>query len=580
MSDRKIRFCFSVLLIISLLAACTPEQIEVVITPTVLKKINVTVSILPQQYFVERIGGDLVDIDLFVEPGKDPHSYKPTQRQMDDLVNAQIYFTIGLAFESDWAGRFKEINNNLTIVDTSQGIERSPYTSIEELSSITQDSVNGTLDPHIWNSPDLVKIISENIYVALIEVDPGNQNVYKANLDNFINDIETLDEELNNILGGLSNHTVMVYHPAWDYFARDYGLKVIPIEINQREPTVSELAQIVEIAKKERIHTIFAQANIEETSSITVSKAIEGNISQIDPLAYDWIKNLSAVASAFAAELGITVVTAEPIQITVSIPPLKYFVERIGGENVDVSVILPQDSNPLTYKPDEEQLIALGQKSVYFTNNLPFESAFITQAKKTYPKLQIVNTTERISHVSVYDHYQVKLGSLPEDVSSTAMDQHTWMSPTMAKSQAEVVRDTLTGIDPVRDEYYRLNYKAFTADIDTLIETSKATLSSRRISKFMVLHPSMGYYGDEFKLEMLPIQIGTYKPNQTEIIERIVLAKQEGINTIFAQPRFDSKNAEIIANELNGNLIIIDPLSEDWLNNQYSITNLIAQSIQ
>ncbi len=160
------------------------------------------------------------------------------------------------------------------------------------------------------------------------------------------------------------------------------------------------------------------------------------------------------------------------------------------------------------------------------------------------------------------------------------MDQHTWMSPTMAKSQAEVIRDTLTCLDPVRDEFYRLNYKAFTADVDTLIETNKATLSSRRISKFMILHPSMGYYGDEFKLEMLPIEIGTYKPDQTEIIERIVLAKQEGINTVFTQPRFDSKNAEIIANEINGNLVIIDPLSEDWLNNQYNIANALVQSIQ
>ena len=289
---------------------------------------------------------------------------------------------------------------------------------------------------------------------------------------------------------------------------------------------------------------------------------------------------MRSITKIFSSELGRTFIIATPLDVTVSIPPQKYFVERVGGDHVNVNVIMPNNSNPLTYKPDDEMLLSIGQTSAYFTIGMPFEEAFLKDIIVSYPELKIVDTAERVSRFSVYDHFKVALAGFPETISASDIDPHIWMSPTMAKSQAEVILDALTELDPKREEDFKANYRSFTADIDTLFEEAVDQLTTRQISKFMLLHPSMGYYGDEYKLEMLPIQIGTRKPNQAEIVELIILARKEKINTIFAQPQFDTNSASIIANEIGVELIMFDPLSEDWLENQYYITNSMAESIQ
>jgi len=569
--DNKISKNFiSLFLFFSLLCACSPEQQEITDTPVISKKIDVTVSILPQQYFVERIGREYVDINLIVEPGQDPHNYQPTQEQIADLINTKIYFTIGLEFENFLDEALQTTKNNLRIVDTSTGVDKISYSTTN----------NAPIDPHIWTSPNSVKIISKNIYAALVEADPDNQDVYYNNFNEFISDINLLEEDLNSKFTGNSNNTIMVYHPAWEYFARDFGLNIITIEVNGQEPDLAKINELILSAKKNKILTIYTQPDIEETTSSKIAIAVEGKTKSIDPLAYDWINNLTLFSNMTLEDSQATILNAEPLKIAVSIPPLKYFAERIGGRYVDATIILPEGANPLTYKTDPNSLLLVDQNSAYFTTGLPFEEEFVVQLSKEYPDLEIIDTTERVNIVSTYDHYKVSLAGFPEVATSNELDPHIWMSPAMARSQAEVILDTLTGLDPARDSIYRTNYRALTADIDELLIDSKTKLTDRSISKFMILHPALGYYGDEYKLEMLPINKGTRSPVQNEIIELIVQARVENINTVFVQPQFDSKDAQIIANELKGKVVMIDPLSEDWLDTQITITDAIAESIK
>ena len=134
--------------------------------------LNVTVSILPQTYFVERIGGEHVDVNVMVQPGNSPATYEPKPEQLTSLSKADAYISIGVPFESAWLDKIAAANKNMRMVDTTQGIEK-----------VSQD-------PHIWLSPELVKIQSQTIYEALSELDPAHEAEFKANLDAFIADIE------------------------------------------------------------------------------------------------------------------------------------------------------------------------------------------------------------------------------------------------------------------------------------------------------------------------------------------------------------------------------------------------------
>lgn len=255
------------------------------------EKLTVTVSILPQQYFVERIGGDLVDVTVMVEPGQSPATYEPKTDQMVALSNSDAYISIGVPFESSWLEKIQSANTEMELVDTTQGIDRHATAS-------------GGFDPHIWLSPSLVKIQSETIYAAFAELDPDNAAEYKANLDDFINDIDALDADIRAALENVGTKKFIVFHPAWGYFASDYGLEQISIEVDGQEPSAQELADLITLAEEEGIKVIFVQPEFSQEDAKTIAEEIGGQVLPISPLNADWLENLRMVADTFATVLS------------------------------------------------------------------------------------------------------------------------------------------------------------------------------------------------------------------------------------------------------------------------------------
>jgi len=247
--------------------------------------LNITVSILPQKYFVERIGGEHVEVNVMVEPGTSPATYEPKPGQLTALSEAAAYVSIGVPFEDAWLDKIASVNSDMLIVDTTQSIEKM-----------------GT-DPHIWLSPSLVKIQSQTIYQALAQLDSAHEADYKANLDSFTADIDDLDAEIRETLTGLKTRKFMVFHPAWGYFARDYGLEMIPIEVSGQEPSAAELAALVTEAREEGIKVIFAQPEFSTKDAETIANEIGGEVLLISSLAPDWLDNLRKVAQTFAEVL-------------------------------------------------------------------------------------------------------------------------------------------------------------------------------------------------------------------------------------------------------------------------------------
>ena len=301
-------------------ADSNPET-QISASKTTSEVLAITVSILPQEYFVEKIGGDRVEVNIMVEPGASPATYEPKPQQMKAVSEAEAYVSIGVPFEKAWMEKIKGANPQILVIDSAQGIERMEMVEHhhheeekaehnhdhdhedEKAAGERHDHGEENLDPHIWLSPQLVKVQAENIYQGLVKIDPENEAEYQANLEQFLTEIDQLNGQIKQNLAGIENRQFIVFHPAWGYFARDYDLEQVSIEVGGQEPSAAELGDIVKEAQEENIQVIFAQPEFSTKSAETIAQEIGGKVSLITPLAPDWSNNLLQVSQTFAEVL-------------------------------------------------------------------------------------------------------------------------------------------------------------------------------------------------------------------------------------------------------------------------------------
>ena len=252
------------------------------------EKIIILVSILPQADFVEQVGGDRVHVEVMIPPGANPATYEPSSSQLKAVNNARLYVKVGsgLPFEHVWLHRISSINPDMHIVDTSQEVSVIPG------------------DPHIWLSPRSVMIQVENIYHGMIRADRHNKDYYYRNKMQYLSELEDLDREINTTLSGNKNRTFLVFHPSWGYFARDYNLTMIAVEIEGKEPSVGDVAQLIQTAREHNIKHIFVQPQFSTKSAEVIANEIGGEVVPLDPLAKDYIANMRLVSHTFAQGLS------------------------------------------------------------------------------------------------------------------------------------------------------------------------------------------------------------------------------------------------------------------------------------
>ncbi len=256
----------------------------------------VTVSLLPQRFFVEKIAGDLVRVIVMVPPGYSPATYAPTPRQLQELSRSRLYFRIGhIPFEKAWLGKIADSNPGLGIVDTSRGVELIAGHDHEN-----ERNQHTGIDPHIWLSPQAVKVQVEHIWRALAKEFPRYEEIYKKNFDQFISEIDELDRHIRRLLSTRQGNTFMVFHPAWGYFAREYGLVQLAIEVEGKSPNPADMKRIVEEAVRKNIRLIFIQKQFDTHSAQAVAAEIGARLVPLDPLAEDWLDNMRQMARAFA----------------------------------------------------------------------------------------------------------------------------------------------------------------------------------------------------------------------------------------------------------------------------------------
>ncbi|MBD3370008.1 cation ABC transporter substrate-binding protein [Candidatus Fermentibacteria bacterium] len=266
--------------------------------------LQVATSILPQKYFVHRIAADRADVIVMVPSGASPATYEPSSEDLRMLSEADLYLTVGVPFERVWLDRFESINPSMKVVSTIEGLNRR---SIDrwapgKASHRGEDHhhAQGNPDPHVWLSPEMVKTQAENIAEALTELDPQNASVYESQLQAFVSDLETLQSEIDSILRPMRGSAFMVFHPSWGYFADEFGLRQLPIEIEGREPTPSELAGILDHADSAGIRAILVAPQFSTGTARTIAREIGAELVEADPLAEGWRENLLRVAERIA----------------------------------------------------------------------------------------------------------------------------------------------------------------------------------------------------------------------------------------------------------------------------------------
>lgn len=267
-----------------------------------LAKPLVFVSILPQRHFLQRIGGDQLDVRVMVLPGASPATYEPSPRQMARLAEARAYFAIGVPFENAWLERFKAVNPDLEIIRSDQGVPKRSMISHEHLDAHqTDDHHQGSPDPHIWLSPELVTMQARNMYQGLVQIDPDNTSFYRANLKAFLQELDRLDANIRSIFDPLpaGSRSFMVFHPAWGYFAQAFDLHQIPIESEGKEPSPGQLARIIRHGREKNISVIFVQPQFSKKSARVIAQEMGAQVVAVDPLAEEWEKNLLTAARAF-----------------------------------------------------------------------------------------------------------------------------------------------------------------------------------------------------------------------------------------------------------------------------------------
>ena len=263
------------------------------------EKLNVFVSILPQKYFVEQVGKELVDVQVMIGPGQNPTTYEPTPRQMVQISKAKIYFSIGVPFENAWLPKVRKNNKNLVIVDCCESLID---TSITPHQASEHDVFHS--DPHIWSSPIKVIQLVEQITEQLVAIDTSNTELYRKSATVFIQKLLELDSEIKTKTKGLIKRDLIVSHPSWSYFAREYGFVQIPIEQNGKEIQASAMVHLIEDAKQKKIKAVFVQPQFNNKAAEVIAQEIGAKLIMLDPLAMDYIANMQEVTEKIVEGLS------------------------------------------------------------------------------------------------------------------------------------------------------------------------------------------------------------------------------------------------------------------------------------
>ncbi len=256
----------------------------------------VTVSILPQKTFVQKIAGNDFDVQVLVPHGASPESYSLLPSQLKKVSRSEAWFRLGyIGFELSWKDKVEQLNPNMEVVDLSEGLELIAGKEEQHGDHVHLEGV----DPHIWLSPKLVKQMAGKMTEVLAGLNPENSDKYNANYQEFVKETDQLDAQIREALKDHQGKSFITFHPSLTYFAHEYGLVQYPLESGGKEPTPQHMAKVVELAREENIGVIYIQSEFDKENARVFAEEINGEIVEVRPLNPDWEENLLEITNLF-----------------------------------------------------------------------------------------------------------------------------------------------------------------------------------------------------------------------------------------------------------------------------------------
>jgi zinc transport system substrate-binding protein len=266
------------------------------------------------------------------------------------------------------------------------------------------------------------------------------------------------------------------------------------------------------------------------------------------------------------------------INIVVSIIPQKIFVEAIGGDKVTVSAMVQPGDSPHTYEPKPSQMISIAQADAYFTIGVEFEKSWMSRIEAQNKKMRLYDLSSGVQKMTIKEHHHGDKYE-HEHEEDEGLDPHIWVSPVNVRIIAKNIYEALMSLDAKNSDYYTARYDDFLNTIDATDKEIKEILfKTPKGAKFMVFHPSWGYFARDYNLEQLAIEAEGKEPKPKQITHLLTEAKEEQVRAIFASPEFSDIIAKQIAKELNIPVLKISPLASNWSENLIEFAKAIAKS--
>lgn len=294
---KRIPYWICLLLAIVGLSACQGKKEEGT------RMISVTIE--PQRYFVEKIAGDLFQVYCVTPAGQSPETYDPTPQQMVQISQSQAYFRIGeIGFEQAWMKNLQSQNPDMCVFDLSEGMELIKNQEEEHEGEEAPHHHHGSVDPHIWTSISGAKVIAQNTCQALVKLDPENQETYQAGYQCLIGEIDSTAVEMKRLLQPLAGSAFIIYHPTLTYFAREFGLQQLCIELDGKEPSPAQLKRLIETAAQSKAKVVFVQQEFDQKNAELIAKETGCRLVKINPLSYNWHDEMIRLATILAGKDG------------------------------------------------------------------------------------------------------------------------------------------------------------------------------------------------------------------------------------------------------------------------------------
>jgi len=298
-----VRKLVSFLILIFLFSLLLPSISSEISLRASTDRLNVIVTIPPQAFLVESIAGKRAEVTSMVPEDGSPHSSSLTPGELKNIRKAEVYFRVGtpLPFEENNLPVFREENQKMIVIDTSQSVELK---ALDE--HYGEPAANGSggetkaVDNHIWLSPANLKKMAENVFQGLSRLDPSGKKYYEKKYNSLLEKISTARHELEMILGGFAGRSFIVYHPAWGYFGDEFKLHQVAVQERGDKPGPGRVREIAVFARDRGIRTIIASAQFSPSTAQMVASTFGGSVAEINPLERNILDELLELAQAIS----------------------------------------------------------------------------------------------------------------------------------------------------------------------------------------------------------------------------------------------------------------------------------------